>query len=233
MRPALIAAALTVMALQVDAGERYVLHNGRSAAGGGRGASGAVAAAPQGAGAGAARKADGGAPAAAEFRFAASGRRTGDGHRSFWGGGRSLGAGVYRVPQRIAADPAGNGGKGEPGGPGGAGDEEAPPAWSKPGALARSEGHRPFQYAETGDAREHTVDAGEIALDPRKASGSNRAPGLRVGPRDTPPPCTPGSSGCSGGGNSIRPNSDPSATAGYAASETPAAGSGGAFDPSF
>lgn len=213
MKTALLAAALVAACAPFAQAEKYTLYNGRASgggSGGGRssgGGSGPAAAPARQAGGGVGggtvygSPVDAGGPASSDGRFIAARGRSGGSHRSFWGGGAQLGRNVYRVPQRAA--------EGGSGGEGGSAPEERPPYFDKPGALIRTEGHKQFQYAEPGNAREHTVSAGEIKLDPRKAYDVNKAPGLRVGAPDKLPPCTPGTLGCGsgGGGNSITPNS--------------------------
>jgi len=67
--------------------------------------------------------------------------------------------------------------------------EEAPPHYSKPGALIRTTGQKPVYTAvETGT---HTRDAGEIVFNNRKGFDVARAPSIQMGPRDTPPPPNP------------------------------------------
>lgn len=68
--------------------------------------------------------------------------------------------------------------------------EELPPHFTKPGALIRTTGQLPiYEKAET---RTHTVDAGEIVLNNRKAVNIGRAPSVQHGPKDTLPPPNPG-----------------------------------------
>lgn len=203
MKTALLAAMLVAVSASFADAEKYVLRNGRASAGGsGGGRSSDADARSSGA---PARQAGGGAGGGVVYGEPVSGgmavARHAGGHRSFWGGGAQLGRNVYRVPQRAA--------EGGSGGEGGSAPEERPPYFDKPGALIRTEGHKQFQYAEAGNHREHTVSAGEIVLDPRKAHDVNKSHGLRVGAPDKLPPCTPGTLGCGsgGGGNSITPNS--------------------------
>jgi hypothetical protein len=213
MKTALLAAVVVASIAGIADAQKYVVRNGRAVTGGGGasggsggGASGPAAAPAQGVGGAPQYGAPiGYAGGGSDGRFvAARGRSGGGGHRSFYGGGaRRIGAGVYSVPQRALE----SGGSGEDSG-GGSAPEEAPPHFSKPGALIRTEGHRQYQYAEAGNHREHTVDAGEIKLDPRKANHVGRAPGLKWSAPDKLPPCTPGTLGCgSSGGNAITPNS--------------------------
>lgn len=61
--------------------------------------------------------------------------------------------------------------------------EEAPPHFSKPGALIRTTGQKP-KYEKT-KIRSHTIEAGEIRLEERKAFDVGRAPSLRQGPKDS------------------------------------------------
>ncbi len=72
--------------------------------------------------------------------------------------------------------------------------EEAPPHFSKPGALIRTTGQAPvYEKAET--ARTHTVDAGEIVLSNAKAFDVGRAPSVQIGPKNTLPPPVSGGNG--------------------------------------
>lgn len=72
--------------------------------------------------------------------------------------------------------------------------EEAPPNFNKPGALIRTTGQLPkYEKAETPVT--HTVDAGEIVMNNRKAHNVGRAPSLQQGPKDTLPPPNPGTAG--------------------------------------
>lgn len=209
MKTALLAAAFVAALAAVADAQKYVVRNGRALSGGGGGGRGAggsggggTAAPAQSVDAGPQYGAPiGGGGGNSDGRFVASRSRSGgSGHRSFYGGSRRIGSGIYRVPQRALESGGSDDGDSAP--------EEAPPHFSKPGALIRTEGHRPYQYAETGDARQHTVDAGEIKLDPRKAHHVGRAPGLKWSAPDKLPPCTPGTNGCgSSGGNGITPNS--------------------------
>ncbi len=99
-----------------------------------------------------------------------TGRATRRGGKAFWSGGRSA---VEQTPAPTT--------------------EEAPPNFSKPGALIRTTGQQPvYEKAET---RTHTVDAGEIVMNKRKAVDVGRAPSVQQGPKDTPPPPNPGTSG--------------------------------------
>ena len=185
MKTSLFALAVLLPAL-VQAGDRahrpYALTNGRSVK-----AASAPASAPQ-TGAAVTRAAGqsgssvpstsamGGSQAAIGRR--ASGGQP-QGHRSFWSGKRKADGG-------------------------GTPTEEAPPNFSKPGALIRTEGQQP-KYAEASPTRTHTVEGGSfIAIDARKAQDVGRTPGLTVGPKDTPPSANTGSAA---GGNSITPNS--------------------------
>lgn len=210
MKTALLAAAIVAVSAAGADAQKYVVRNGRavtgggSSGGGGSRAGGGPAPAPaQGVGGAPQYGAPiGGGDGSSDGRFIASRSRSGgSAHRSFWGAGAQIGRNVYRVPQR-AVEGGGEGGGGDPA------PEEAPPHFSKPGALIRTEGHKQYQYAETGDARQHTVEAGKIELDPRKSHHVGRAPGLKWGAPDKLPPCTPGTNGCgSSGGNGITPNS--------------------------
>jgi hypothetical protein len=127
-------------------------------------------------------------------RRGATGRAVQRGGKAFWGGRRVDGGGA---------------GAGESSGGAGEGSEapQETPGYFKYGAKILTEGQAP-KY-EAAATREHAFQAGEIVLNPRRANHVGRAPGVQQGPRDTPPPCTPGSIGCSGGsagGNSITAN---------------------------
>jgi hypothetical protein len=140
-----------------------------------------------------------------------------DGGRAFMGGARQA---VSRTQGRAVR----RGGKAfktsggrsvgaDAGGDGGAttttSAEEAPPHYSKPGALIRTTGQQPvYEKAET---RTHTVDAGEIVMNKRKAFNVGRAPSVQQGPKDTPPPPNPGTAG-SGYGGGAAANAPASAT---------------------
>lgn len=89
--------------------------------------------------------------------------------------------------------------------------EEAPPHFSKPGALIRTTGQAPV-YAKAEDARTHTVDAGAIVLSKHKMFDVGRAPSVQVGPKDTLPPPNPVSGGNYGTGATA--NSGPTSSSG-------------------
>ncbi|MDX6770108.1 MAG: hypothetical protein SF051_11300 [Elusimicrobiota bacterium] len=210
MKSALLAVAVLVLPALSQAREKYVVRNGRAVTGGGGGGrasagGGGAAAVPAAVqrGGGVSEGPRYGAPTGNQAFVAGGARRSSGGHRSFYGGARRIGSGAYRIPQR-ALEGGGSGETGEEPAP-----EQAPPHFSKPGALIRTEGHRRFEYAEPAQGERQTgVAAGEIALVESRAHHVNRSHGLRVGARDTPPPCTPGSNGCGGGsgGSSITPN---------------------------
>jgi len=116
------------------------------------------------------------------------GRAVHRGGKAFWTGGRSA------VGPTDAPAPAPS-------------TEEAPPNYSKPGALIRTTGQQPvYEKAET---RTHTVDAGEIVFNKRKGFDVARAPSVQQGPKDTPPPPNPISGGNSAYGNGASANSTP------------------------
>jgi hypothetical protein len=74
----------------------------------------------------------------------------------------------------------------------GANAEEAPPNYSKPGALIRTTGQEP-KYAPAPDKIfTNTVDAGEIVFNDRKGIDVGKAPTLHEGPKDKLPPPNPG-----------------------------------------
>ncbi len=100
-------------------------------------------------------------------------RRSGS---SFWGGNRRIAA-----PANVPAPTA----------PTSTSEEEAPPHFSKPGALIRTAGQAP-KYAEAEAARQHTVPAGEIAFNNNRAIDVARSRGVFIGPPDTLPPPNPG-----------------------------------------
>ena len=109
-----------------------------------------------------------------------TGRAVRRGGKAFWTGGRKVDGG--ETPST----------------------EEAPPNYSKPGALIRTTGQLPlYEKAET---RTHTVDAGEIVVSRRKAIDVGRGPSVHHGPKDTPPPPNPGTGG-SGYGSGASANS--------------------------
>jgi len=167
------------------------------------------------------------APAAAqapEVTGAMIGGSPVDGGRSFIGAGRqvashgSSGRAVYRRGTTFKSQ----GGRAVESAPNSAPApaEEAPPHFSKPGALIRTTGQKPVY--EKVESRTHTVDAGEIVMNNRKAVDVGRAPSVQIGPKDTPPPPNPstgssyrsgaaantgagssGSSGSSGSGSGV------------------------------
>ena len=115
---------------------------------------------------------------------------------------RGVGGGPpANAPQGIAVTPPFNGGKTFwSGGRRRSGSAEAPPPnFNKPGALIRTAGQAP-KYGNLEPERRHTVYAGEIAIDARKARDVGRAPSLQHGPKDTLPPPTPISGAAAGGG---------------------------------
>ncbi len=129
--------------------------------------------------------------------------------RAFYGGGRAAaragrsvrgnqGASAQRVDTRkanragvvgvgartVAATPADGGGTTT------TSTEEAPPNFSKPGALIRDTGQAPVY--DKGTVGTNTVDAGEIVFNNRKGFDVGRAPSIQQGPKDTLPPPNPG-----------------------------------------
>jgi len=133
-----------------------------------------------------------------------------DGGRAFMGGGRSVAtrnAGATRRGGK--AFWSGSGRKVDSGGES---TEEAPPHFSKPGALIRTTGQQPlYEKAET---RTHTVDAGEIVFNKRKGIDVGRAPTLQHGPADTPPPPNPISGASRSGGGAAANSAGPSGNGG-------------------
>ena len=113
----------------------------------------------------------GGGPAAAVGGHAAIARSSSRGARR---GGKSFWSGAGR---KVAADPTST--------------EEAPPNFSKPGALIRTTGQQP-KYEKAEDARTQTVDAGAIVMSKHKMFDVGKAPSLQEGPKDTLPPPNPG-----------------------------------------
>jgi hypothetical protein len=75
---------------------------------------------------------------------------------------------------------------------GGGSAEEAPPNYSKPGALIRTTGQEPKYEPAPDKIFTHTTDAGEIVFNNRKGIDVGKAPTLQMGPKDTPPPPNPG-----------------------------------------
>ena len=125
-----------------------------------------------------------------------------DGGRAFIGGGRqaparnATGRAVHRGGKPFRA----GGGRKVDGDGAPAptpGTEEAPPNFTKPGALIRTTGQLP-KYEKAEEARTHTTDAGEIVMSRRKALDVGRAPSVQIGPKDTLPPPNPGTGGSGG-----------------------------------
>ncbi|MFI5345441.1 MAG: hypothetical protein ACHQ51_03615 [Elusimicrobiota bacterium] len=91
---------------------------------------------------------------------------------------------------------------------------DAPPNYSKPGALIRTEGQLPV-YSDPGNAGTHAVEGGGfIAQDSRRSQDSNRGPGVAWGAPDR----APTASGGSGGGSGIVQNAAPGGSGGSAGS---------------
>lgn len=216
--------AATILAQAAEARNKaYTTRNGRAVSGGGGGGAAAPARSYN-----AVTRSGGGAPAyapAQETAVAAAapsaagvvngplldggrafmGRPSGGGHRTAVGrairrgGNQPYTAGGRRVDYAPAEGGAGEGG--------GAPAQEAP-GYFKYGAKILTEGQAP-QYAPA-TTREHAQDAGEIKIKEKFAQHVGRAPSIQNGPKDTPPPCSPGLPNCGGGGsaggNSITPN---------------------------
>ncbi len=135
-------------------------------------------------------------PAAAQAPAVTAGMIAGapsDGGRAFIGGGRqtasrsATGRGVRRGGKAFWG---GRKVDGDGGGTTTTSTEEAPPNYSKPGALIRTTGQLPkYEKAET--ATTHTTDAGEIVMNNRKAFNVGQAPSVQQGPKDTLPPPNP------------------------------------------
>lgn len=120
------------------------------------------------------------------------------GNQTFYGGGRqAVSRGSSGQAVRRGGKAFWSGGRKADGG-GTPGTEEAPPNFSKPGALIRTTGQLP-KYEKAEDARTHTVDAGEIVMNKRKAVDVGRAPVVQQGPKDTLPPPNPTTGGYSSG----------------------------------
>ncbi|UPT73975.1 MAG: hypothetical protein M0D55_19440 [Elusimicrobiota bacterium] len=115
-------------------------------------------------------------------------------------GGRSLhggrGSGGGRSFGYVGARRAGGSGAGQAASGVGArqtAEEAPPPNFSKPGALIRDTGQAPVY--NQGTVGTHSVDAGEIVMNKRKAFNVATAPSVHIGPKDTPPPPNPGNPG--------------------------------------
>lgn len=191
-----VLALLSVDASAERANKPFNTANGRTAQGNSP-APAAVAA--QGGGGGAAANGPAAAPAApglragvmvygpGQTRRVSSGRGIRGG-----GGGHTAGKSIGFVGARRATGSGAGQGVGGVG-PKTAAEEEAPPNFSKPGALIRDTGQLPlYEKTTTGT---HTVDAGEIVMNNRKAVDIGKAPSLQQGPKDTPPPPNPGTWG--------------------------------------
>lgn len=161
-----------------------------------------------------------------------------DGGRAFIGGGRAAmsrtqgravrhGGKAFRTSggRSVGADAGGDGGATTT-----TSAEEAPPHYSKPGALIRTTGQQPiYEKAET---RTHTVDAGEIVMNTRKAIHVGRAPSVQQGPKDTPPPPNPVSGGgYSGGAAANSPASSSGGTGGSGSNDNNGSGNNGKDKP--
>lgn len=101
---------------------------------------------------------------------------------------------------------------------GGAADPP-PPNFDKPGALIRTTGQLPLYEKTTVGT--HTVDAGEIVLNERKARDVGRGPSIQIGTKDILPPPNPTSSGGSYGSGASANSASPTTTGG---------GTGGSHD---
>lgn len=120
-----------------------------------------------------------------------------DGGRSFIGGGRaaaSRGSSGRAVRRGGKAFWTGAGRRVDGGGTAPTSTEEAPANYGKPGALIRTTGQQP-KYDKAETARTQTTDAGEIVFNTRKGFDVARAPSVQHGPKDTPPPPNPETSG--------------------------------------
>jgi hypothetical protein len=140
----------------------------------------------------------------------ATGRGARRGGRAFWGGGRSA-VGAAEAPAPAPST------------------EEAPPHYSKPGALIRTTGQQPvYEKAET---RTHTMDAGEIVMNKRKAVDAGRAPSVQQGPKDTPPPPNPVTGGANVYSNGAAANSAPASGSSTPAKDNNGSGNNGKDKP--
>lgn len=240
---ALLAFALVLPARAQN--KPFNTRNGRTVTGGGGGGGGAAPArsynAVVRAGAGAPAYAPPQESAVAAAAPSAAGVANGpllDGGRSFMGrvSGGGHRAAVGRAVRRGGSQPFAAGGRRVDYAPaeGGAagGGAEAPqeaPGYHKYGAKILSEGQAP-QYAPA-TTREHAQDAGQIVIKDKFAGHVARAPSLQHGPKDTPPPCTPGTPGCNGGGsaggNSITPNAPATGGSGSGSGQGGGNGNGG------
>lgn len=164
-----------------------------------------------------------------------------DGGRAFIGGGRpvasrsSTGRAVHRGGKAFRSGggrKVDGGGAGAGGGTGGAttaGAEQAPPNYSKPGALIRTTGQQPL-YEKAEDPRTHTTDAGEIALNNRKAHDVGRAPSVQQGPKDTLPPPNPVTGGANYASGAAA-NSAPASSASSGGKDNNGSGNNGKDKP--
>lgn len=121
-----------------------------------------------------------GAPVSGGRQFAGSGRAhaaRASGSRAVRRGGKPFWGGSRRVAEGDSTS-----------------TEEAPPNFDKPGALIRTSGQQP-KYEKAEDPRTHTVDAGAIVMNNRRAHDVGRAPSVQRGPKDTLPPPNPGTGG--------------------------------------
>lgn len=202
-----VLALLSASAHAERANKPFNTANGRTAQGN---SPAPAAVAPQGGGGGAAANGPAAAPAAPGIRAGVTvygpgqTRRVSSGRGVRGGGGRSSGQSIGFVGARRASGSGAGQGVGGVG-PKTAAAEEAPPNFSKPGALIRDTGQQPVYEKTT--TRTHTVDAGEIVMNDRKAVDVGRAPSLQIGPKDTPPPPNPGTWGGSYSGNGAAANS--------------------------
>lgn len=118
-----------------------------------------------------------------------------DGGRSFIGGGRTAASRGSSGAVRRGGKAFWTGaGRRVDGGGAPTSAEEAPPNYGKPGALIRTTGQQP-KYDKAETARTQTTDAGEIVFNTRKGFDVARAPSIQHGPKDTPPPPNPETSG--------------------------------------
>ncbi len=205
----LIPAVIAILAAQSAFAEQrenkpFSTNNGRTSAaapgaphiirvtkpGGGMGSNGpaAAAAAAPAAGMAAAAAADHGRAITGGGNPRQTASRTSSGH-AVHRGGKAFRAGARKAD---GGGVAGGGAGGTTQAP--TYEEPPPPNYDKPGALIRTTGQLP-KYEKAEEPRTHTVDAGEIVMDNRKAFNVGQAPSIQYGPRDTPPPPNPTTGG--------------------------------------
>ena len=152
--------------------------------------------------------------------------------RSVKKGGRAIGIGRVANPANL---PGGSGGAKttatDPNAPAPAPttttDDPAPPNFSKPGALIRTEGQQP-KYADPAlGERQNTVAAGEIMFNPNKAYDVAKGVSIHEGPKDKLPTPNPGTSTGGAYGTGVGANSGGSTAGGGGSSGGTDGGLGG------